>query len=77
MGDTVVALELDMVHDTVRREISRRIPANGLTSETDIEGVGLGLVLAGHTRFEGQSLSDLRDFYGELLCIVPTHDLFA
>ena len=77
MGDTVVALELDMVHDTVRREISRWIPANGFTSETDIEGVGLGLVLAGHTRFEGQSLSDLRDFYGEVLCIVPTHDLFA
>jgi hypothetical protein len=73
----VVALELDIVHDTVRRVTSRRIPADGFASQTDMKFVYLGFFLASHTRFKGQSFAEFRDFYSEFLCIVPTHYLFA
>jgi hypothetical protein len=66
-----------MVHDTVRKETSRRIPANGFASQTDMKFVYLGFFLTSHTRFKGQSFAELRDFYDEFLCIPATHHLFA
>ena len=45
----LVALELDLVHDTAGPKIGGWIPADGFAAETDIETVRLGFFLASDT----------------------------